>query len=268
LRIHGRARSFVRPRAGATAAGVLLLAVVLGPITPSELRAQTVVGRLLDRETGEGIGNATVTLLLPDSSVSGQTTSNSDGLFELRGVGEGTYRVKAERIGYFPRTSEELAMAEGDRIGIEMHLSTEAIELESVTVVVTEEHPPGALGGFYDRRGHSVQGRFATRDQWEGFDPTQLTNILAMNGVLLGRDGQPRLSMSRCVRYVIDGVRIPDDDYALRGMAGLGSGVNGLVPAQDVEAIEIYPSYVHVPLEFAGPFNECGAIVIWTRYSR
>jgi outer membrane cobalamin receptor len=57
----------------------------------------------------------------------------------------------------------------------------------------------------------------------------------------------------------IDGVQVnqPEEGAALSEMA--------MVPAIDIQAIEVYRGAGTLPPEFAGPDAMCGAIVIWTK---
>ena len=57
----------------------------------------------------------------------------------------------------------------------------------------------------------------------------------------------------------IDGVQVnqPEDGEPLRELK--------LIPAMDIEAVEVYRGAASVPPEFSGPDAMCGALVVWTR---
>lgn len=226
----------------------------------SPLDAQQIVGRLMDSETGQPIASVAVDLMTLDGARVIRTLTNAEGAYSLTAPAEGSYLVRTQHIGYAPATSSIVNLDGGGRTVLDLELTPSPIALQGITAVGVIERRPGELGGFYDRQRSNMNGRYVTREEFENWSPNRFTDILTILGVRVDRNFQPRLSGSDCTTFVIDGVRVPRN-YTQ-------PGIDGIANVRDVEAVEVYRFAAHVPVEFTGAFNECGAIFIWTRYPR
>lgn len=107
-----------------------------------ELRSVAVSGRVIDAGDRRPIANAEVTLVVPDGA--GQafpvsTSTDSRGVFQLRGVSEGAWRVRAVATGYVPDEAA-IQVADAPVEGVEIALeATEGLTLE---VVLPSGRPP------------------------------------------------------------------------------------------------------------------------------
>lgn len=111
----------------AAAAWFLLLAVgPLGAQTPRELP-----GRVVDRDTGRGIGDVTFRVEGTDVSA----VSGSDGRFVLRGLATGQWTLRVQHLGYGIHT-HPLAVVAGEDAELLVRLAPQAIELEALLVEV------------------------------------------------------------------------------------------------------------------------------------
>ncbi|HEX6135048.1 MAG TPA: carboxypeptidase regulatory-like domain-containing protein [Longimicrobiales bacterium] len=93
------------PRARPAVSAVLLMAAAVCP-----LRAQVVVGRLVDASANRPIAAAFVQLLDSAGVRRAGALTDSTGRFVLRADADGTYRLRAERLGYEPVTSPALRL--------------------------------------------------------------------------------------------------------------------------------------------------------------
>lgn len=102
--------------------------------TAAPASAQVVRGRLV--EEGGGVAVATAMMSLADSSGEpvSQALTRSNGRFQLVASAPGTYRVRADRIGYATTFSEYFALAAGDTLALDMEASVKAVELAGMTV--------------------------------------------------------------------------------------------------------------------------------------
>lgn len=219
----------------------------------------TVMGVVVD-----SLGNP-----IPDADVSvvgGPQRAVTDlaGRFLLDFLTPGVRVFRVRAPGFKPRlwnlSLKPGQIAEG-KVALERHTYL----LPEVTVV--GQAAPGAaaparLQGFYRRRTLPV-GTFLDRKAIEQRRPFYVADLFDMiPGVRVRRDpnqaGQVVVEFQRCpdVALFIDGGRIGGD---------IGSGL-ALVDPGDVEAIEVYKGAAQVPPEFG--VNTCGAIAVWTRYTR
>jgi hypothetical protein len=238
-----------------SAASLLTALTLITVSAPS--RAQTVSGRLLDATDGRAIADATMSLL-SDGRVLVSVNTDSAGSFAVAAREAGTFRLRAERIGYRTAATPPLELLTGDTLHVEFRLSVDAVALNPITVTGYSQRPPGQLGGFYDRMERSVGGTFITRQDIEERRPMLVTDLLQMvPGVRLipGRGiGYVVTMRGGCIpRVYLDGVPIQL----------LGLTIDDLTRPMELEGIEVYRGPSELPAEFSG--GACGAIVLWTR---
>ncbi len=117
--------------AGLVKAAGLAAAVLLAHALPAT--GQVVRGRLVER--GQDIAVATAMMSLTDSAgaLVAQTLTRRNGLFHLAASGPGSYRLRADRIGYATTFSDFFALAAGDTLALDMEVPVEAIALAGLT---------------------------------------------------------------------------------------------------------------------------------------
>jgi protocatechuate 3,4-dioxygenase beta subunit len=110
-----------------------------------DLRSVAVTGRVVDSADQSPIPNAQVTLLAAEAEPQGpfqaiETTSDTRGVFRLRDVGEGGWKLRAVLPGYAP-AEVDVQVAEGTPVdGVEIALqATEGVVLE---VLLASGRPP------------------------------------------------------------------------------------------------------------------------------
>ena len=112
---------------------LLLLLLALGTL-PCTVRAQTVQGQLLDRETLAPVEGALILLLGAQGEEIDGYLTNAAGRFILRSGQAGTYRVRADRIGYETVTSDPFTLAPRQIFGLRLETVETAIQLEELRV--------------------------------------------------------------------------------------------------------------------------------------
>ncbi len=148
-------------------APLLLAAVLFLLAVPTWAGAQSVVGRVLEEGDTVAIVGVDLALLDRADSVVARVQSDSVGAFRLPAPRPGTYRIRAERLGYSSLRAPVEVGAE-EAVEVELFMSTEAIPLEPIVVVGRREIRPGTLEQFYDRMARNKQagkGQFLTLDQ-------------------------------------------------------------------------------------------------------
>lgn len=219
-------------------------------------------GRLIDDASGQPIEAGTVQLVTADS-VAATAPTRDDGTFVLW-ADTGTYRLRAEALGYRTDRSRELTLARADTVQVEFRLSADAMVLDPLRVVargVPASDRVGLVGmdDFFERYARYAESPYATlmtRDslaRWEERVHTtghmlQWTSPLVrsvdpVTGQLTLRGGCDPL-------YYLNGSRVP---FEL---------VTTLSPGL-LEAAEVYiqPS-IPAKLAHRAP---CGVVAFWSR---
>ncbi len=105
-------------------------ALAVGSLTAS---GQVVRGRLMEQGGNVAVATAMMTLVDSAGAPAAQALTRASGLFELTASDAGTYRLRADRIGYATTFSDYFALAAADTLVIDMAVPVEAIELAGIT---------------------------------------------------------------------------------------------------------------------------------------
>lgn len=245
----------------------LLVALVL-MLVPGALSAQAVRGQLSEENTSAPIANASLRLIAPDNSVAATARTDSLGEFFLPfdGADAGTYRIRAEKIGYRPAISSPLSLGKSDTLDVHVKLARQVVLLDSIQVTAPETRRRATLvRDFYARAEQGAFGHFFTREDIAERRPLVTTDLLVtVPGIRtiprrLG-DGASVLVRGTCTPTLwIDGVR---------ATPSFGMVIDDLVRPTDIEGIEIYRSVAEAPPQYQGLNAGCSAILVWTRVGR
>jgi hypothetical protein len=107
-------------------------AVAVWLTLPAAAGAQTLRGHLVDAESGAGMAASLVVLLDAARAQRATVLTDSLGRFVLRAPAEGTYTLRAERIGYQSTTSAPLRLGAGETLTYEMRISAQPILLAPI----------------------------------------------------------------------------------------------------------------------------------------
>ena len=109
-----------------------ILPLLLAGSIPIHADAQSVRGRLMDPDGETGLGSAMIVLEDRDGNEMQRTLSRSNGLFQLDAPVPGSYRLRAERIGYATTYSDYLDLAAGETITQNLVAAVEVITLQGL----------------------------------------------------------------------------------------------------------------------------------------
>lgn len=189
-----------------------------------------------------------------------RSTTDARGAFALLTSAVDTASITLRRVGFEPLDAF-LRTRNGswDTVVVQMDLTVTT--LRSVDVNENFATRASAIRGFNERQERGL-GQFVLRDEIVDRGSQKLTDVLrSRKGVMIVR-GRLRFASSigsrgaSCQPNVfLDGARV------------YGMEVDEL-PAQAIEAVELYPNMSTIPIEFQTIGRNtapCGTIVIWTR---
>ncbi|HEX5727034.1 MAG TPA: carboxypeptidase regulatory-like domain-containing protein, partial [Longimicrobiaceae bacterium] len=161
------------PRPHALLSLPLLLALAAVPAA-----AQSIRGRVLDAASSQPVPEATVIALSPLGDTATART-DSAGAFLLALRDAGSYRLRAERVGYQAGTAGTVRVFSHETVEVDLRLSTAAVRMEPLVVRTRFEERVRRLemNGFYERREQGA-GRFVTRREIEQQHPVEISDVL------------------------------------------------------------------------------------------
>lgn len=239
----------------------LALLLAAGPVP-----AQQVTGVVVDHPAGAPLRNVHVTLLDLEQRQYDGVLTDSLGRFTLSPPAAGSWLVRAEHLGYTTTRSEPVSVSPGERVRIEIRLSTQPISVEPVVVVGRSPEGNADIEAFYDRVRYGRRtglGTFVTRAEIEksaALEPSDLlrrvpgVQVVARSG-RVGSTSRIRVRGCRPTVYV-DGMPI--------NHPGITGSLDELVPLTDIEGIEVYRGVGRTVDGYHDP-NGCGLILVWTR---
>jgi hypothetical protein len=248
-----------------------LAMLALGALAPAPLHAQsgtaTLVARVVDDEArplqGAGVWVG-----------ARSAVTDANGIARLERIEPGIHFVRVRADGY-QAESIQLEFVADAQVDIEAQLAVfaDVIALPPISVAAERQVPHLRRAGYYTRR-QSGFGTFLEREdsqKWDHLpDVTYLLRGVRGLTVVWERSGYVVRSSRGAIgigqRSTGYGARGCIPQIVVDGMPWSASDL-GMVPASDVEAIEVYAGPATSPPQFAfgGNGTSCGTIVIWRR---
>ena len=250
-----------------------------------ESGAHGLQGVLVEHESGNRIRAATVTVRHTSGEVVAAGVTNERGFFRLQTPTPGRFFLTADALGYRRIEGELIEVSEGKLSVLEINMAPEALELESIVVTAEPMEFHLEVEGFYRRQAEGL-GKFMPPALFEERQPRKVSDLLfGLPGAYVA---ESTTGIGGRAVYFRSGIRAssfsggtlrPSDVcwpmiFVDRQLVSTGGGVeggaepaglDGVVHAADVWAMEVYRSPGEVPSEFKGSNAGCGVIVLWTR---
>ncbi len=235
------------------AAFAVFATAVLVSLSPGEVTAQEIGGQVVDAGTGAPLASAEV-IAAREGEVVARTLTNSAGRFTLILPEATTVEVSASLIGY--RTSSPTPVtveSAGERVEVRIRLSTEAIEIDGLTVTAR---------GVALRHQATVEGFLERQKTGTRVGPTKL--FLGTDG-LVRSASNPRVLMrntfstpARCLITFVNGR--PDPNLLDQGFT------------DEIVGYEFYKYHYEAPLELRAQAGQCtstmgvySVMALWTQ---
>ena len=253
---------FIRTVARSGFASVAL--IVIGLMWSAPAPAQSVRGRVLDAETGQGIPSVKVTLLQGDNRKKiAEVLTNSQGAFALGAIATGAHRLQTSHIGYASVTTDPFLINQNEQVVVDLKVSVSAVALEPLTVVARRRDPAheATEEGMYARR--LTLPPLGLRRVMLPFDP-EMQGAIDVNDVI--RSNFPQTRRRPCTVVYWNGQLVQDTSQANQWMA---------TSVSELEAVEFYRNAIDAPMAFreipvqiSFENRECQVVALWPRTGR
>jgi hypothetical protein len=186
----------------------------------------TLMGKLIDKETGEPIPFGNIIVETAGRQVGG-TTSNFDGDYTIRPIPAGRYDVKATYVGYKPILVQGVVINPDKITFLNIEMESTAVTLTTFEVIDYKvpliEKDGGASGGSL------------TREEIEKMPGRDAGSVAVTVGGVFSQDGEVgsiRGQRSEGTVYYIDGVRVRGSSSLPKGALEQVTVITGGLPAQ------------------------------------
>ena len=243
---------------------VLTLACTLAAVafTPDSGRAQSIVGVVVDDQTGDLIEGARVSLVDPVDQVVRETLSDRFGSFRLETSGDGPWRLRVARIGYAEYESEVLDLERG-ATQLRIRLGTQAIPLEPLEVLARAPLALGPLSGFEERIDDpTLAGFYLTK---EDIEHRPLATPIELLRQFPGADVRGGGTFGSSLVYLRGPVGPCLAETYVNGMRveqSAGRSLDDLLITDQISGVEFYPRPALAPAQYGGN-GQCGVVLYW-----
>jgi hypothetical protein len=250
--------------------------LVVALLIPAAAGGQTIRGIVVS-DDGAATG-AAVSALAPMRDTVIATSIAEDGSFTIIFRRPGTYRLRAQLLGYATTTTEPVTLASDEIVHVELRLRADAIPLEPLRVVARRMEP--WFMSEVRRREREGFGRFLWREDLEPRAGSQLRDVLwTVPGLRVPlvevADGEfvPVVETRSAAHFIgtchaalyVDGIRQFYNRPTIAGADKERLEDFFAIPPADIETIEVYRGAAEVPAEYSGSTAECGVVAVWLR---
>jgi hypothetical protein len=186
---------------------------------------QTVKGRVTDRDTKTPLPGATVVILKTSPQLG--TTTDDEGYFKLEKVPVGRYDLRITYLGYEEITLQQLNVATGKELVLNIEMAERVREIESITISANgdKEKPLNDMA--------TVSARTFNVEETQRYaasfnDPARMAVSFA--GVSTSNDASNEIivrgNSARGMLWRVEGIEIPNPNHFSNGEGGSGGGIS------------------------------------------
>jgi TonB-linked SusC/RagA family outer membrane protein len=249
-----------------------LLAAPMTPVPPIDRHAPGLVGsirgRVVDRETNQGIVGAQVFVL--STSTGAQTDNN--GNFVIRGLAAGTYTLRVSRIGYRAATSSATVVDAGEAV-VNVALDHAVARLDEVVTTATGSVSRREIGNVVASLNADSLSKVAPittvndllQARTSGVQVLQGQGVIGASSTIRIR-GVSSLSLSNEPLIVVDGVRFSNEPEPGNTSAGLRINRLSTLDPEEIESLDIIKGPSAAALYGTAAAN--GVLVVKTKRGR
>lgn len=227
-------------------------------------------------QNGKPVFDAEVALIEHDSATR-RVRTDAEGHFRLEQLSDASNTLRVRRLGFRARTVPVTITGVARETNVVVTLEQSIAALDPMKVVEEDSEPvmPDArLEAFYKRAQTNSFGRYITEAMIEKAHPQYVSELMrTLPGVLIRPTRVSMGSASRIgntVRFRNCGVQRESPEAVgplvwLDGVRMPGAELDEVTQANDVAAIEVYPSLAGIPAQFFDRSAVCGTILVWTK---
>jgi opacity protein-like surface antigen len=243
--------------------GLAFIVLISALLCVSPTSAQSVRGRVLNAQTGEGIPSVKVTLFQGDGKKVAEVLTNSKGAFAVGALVTGPHRLQTNHIGYTTVTTEVFSINDDEQVVVDLKVSVTAVTVEPLTIVARRRDP---------RNDATEEGMFARRLT---LPPLGLRRVLLpfdpeMKGAIKASDvifqNFPQTRRRPCTVVYWNGSLVLSNDMAAQWLE---------TSVSELEAVEYYRNMIDAPMAFreipvqiSFDNRECQIVALWPRTGR
>jgi hypothetical protein len=241
-------------------------AAVVGALAVSgTLRAQT---SGLDVLVVDSAGTPVRDAMVEVAGMRGRARTNGNGVGRIDGIPPGTRLVYASRLG-FGAARVPVDFRPGERTQSTITLSSEAVTLATVRVVVGRNTAGLARRGYYERQRRGL-GSYMDGDRIDELRPVRTVDLFRrMRGFQLvyNRRGYIDLQVSRGAASLQAGCRplIFLDGMLIPSRTSPSEDALSAISPESLAGVEAYAGPASIPAEYNLTGSACGVVLLWTR---
>ena len=193
---------------------LLLFIFCLPALAQTDSLTQTVIGTVLDQQSGNVLRGATVSLVGTNPQLNILGTTDSAGNFKLRNVPIGRQTIKVNHVGYKAAFVPNIEVTSSKEVVIEIRL-TENIQALKEVVIKSSSRKDLPINGMAVASTRQLSIEEANRYSGTRNDPSRMAqNFAGVSGANDGRnDIVIRGNSPTGVLWVMDGVDIPNPNH-------------------------------------------------------
>jgi hypothetical protein len=233
--------------------------LLLALLAAAPAGAQTLHGRVTDAVDGSPVAAALVVALDGAGAETASAVSAPDGRYELPLPAAGAFRIRVSRVGFRTGISPAVSIEEGERMGVDLGLRRDAVQLEQVEARsrVTPPFRDARARNFYDRLDRG-RGLYYTPDEIARLDRRHTTDLITYKAGVSIVGGRVWVGGNRrgCSPAIyIDGIR-----------KSSAVSLDEMIHPSEIWGVEIYPQGLDIPHDLPRDDvgGRCGIIMIWT----